>query len=101
MLVFLTKLCKLLLSKFLTGSPPPSLPPSQSQVQYIQTVCGWEGVGVLSCVGDHILQEFSALLLTRLRTYKIDLPPQTKTLEGNGPPTDKHLLQTPFTGQIF
>ncbi len=37
---------------------------------------GW---GVLSCVVDHILQEFNTLLLTRFRTYKIATPPQTKT----------------------
>jgi hypothetical protein len=32
---------------------------------------------VLSCVEDLILQEFYTLFLTRLRTYKIALPPQT------------------------
>ncbi len=36
-------------------------------------------VGVLSCVVDHILQEFNTLFLTRFRTYKIAAPPQTKT----------------------
>jgi hypothetical protein len=35
------------------------------KVQYIHTVCGWEGVEVLKPVRDHILQEFSALYLTR------------------------------------
>jgi hypothetical protein len=35
------------------------------------------GVGVLSCVGDHILQEVNTLYLTIFRTYKIALPPQT------------------------
>jgi hypothetical protein len=35
---------------------------------------GW----VLSVVGDHILQEFNTLYLTRFRTYKIVKPPQTK-----------------------
>ncbi len=50
-------------------------------VQFIQTVWGLEGGGggVLCCVGDHILQEFNTLFLTRFRTYKIALPPQTKT----------------------
>jgi hypothetical protein len=33
---------------------------------------------VLSCVVDHILQEFNTLFLTRFRTYKIASPPQTK-----------------------
>jgi hypothetical protein len=35
----------------------PPLP--KVNVQYIQTVCGCGGGGVLSCVVDHILQEFS------------------------------------------
>jgi hypothetical protein len=34
---------------------------------------------VLSCVVDHILQEFNTLFLTRFRTYNIATPPQTKT----------------------
>jgi hypothetical protein len=33
---------------------------------------------------DHILQEFNTLYLTRLRTYKIALPPQTKPRRGGG-----------------
>jgi hypothetical protein len=33
----------------------------------------------LSPVGDHILEEFNTLYLTRLRTYNIARPPQTKT----------------------
>jgi hypothetical protein len=44
---------------------------------YRQYVAG-RGWGVLSCVGDHILQEFNTLFLTRFRNYKIALPPQTK-----------------------
>jgi hypothetical protein len=32
----------------------------------------------LSCVVDHILQEFNTLFLTRFRTYKIATPPQKK-----------------------
>jgi hypothetical protein len=65
-------------SILLFGSPPP---PSLCQ---IQTVCGWEGVGggVLSCVGDHIMQEFNTLNLTRFRTYKIAAPPPKKTYIG-------------------
>jgi hypothetical protein len=38
---------------------------------------------------------------TRFRTYKIALPPQTKTLEGRGPQTDKHLPRSPLKGQYF
>jgi hypothetical protein len=39
-------------------------------------VGGW---GVLSCIVDHIQQEFNTLFLTRFRTYKIATQPQTKT----------------------
>jgi hypothetical protein len=60
---------------------PPPFP--VLKVQYIRTVCGWEGVGGLSPVGDHILQEFNTLHLTRFRTNKIDRPPQ-KNLGGKG-----------------
>ncbi len=56
---------------------------------------------MLSCVGDHILQEFNTLFLTRFTTYKIALPFQTKTWEGRGPQTDKHLPQSPFTHKFF
>jgi hypothetical protein len=34
---------------------------------------------MLSCVVDHILQEFNILFLARFRTCKISTPPQTKT----------------------
>jgi hypothetical protein len=56
---------------------------------------------VLSPVGDHILQEFNTLCLTRFRIYKIVRPPQTKTKEGKGPQTDKHQPQSPFTVIAF
>jgi hypothetical protein len=58
--------------------PHPS-PLSKVKVQYEQTVCGREEVGLFSFVGDHIVQEFNTLFLTRLRIYKIALPPQIKT----------------------
>jgi hypothetical protein len=62
----------------------------------------YKGGGVvLTCVGDHILQEFTILYLTRFRTYKIARPPQTKTWEGRGPQTDKHLPLSPFTGKFI
>ena len=55
--------------------PPLPLP----NVQYIQIVCDCgRGGGVLKCTVDHILQEFYTLFLTRLRTYTIVKPPQTK-----------------------
>ncbi len=62
--------------------PPPPLPPSQTNCTvYTDSVWLWGGMGgggVLNCAVDHILQEFYTLLLTRFRTYKISLPPQTK-----------------------
>jgi hypothetical protein len=41
------------------------------------------------------------MLLARFRTYKIASQPQTKTEEWRWPQTDKHLPQSPFTGQYF
>jgi hypothetical protein len=72
MLVVLTQLCELLPSNLLSGSPLRPLPPSKikSTVMYIQTVCGWEGVGrVLSCV--RIMQEFNILFLTSSEPTKL------------------------------
>jgi hypothetical protein len=64
----------------------PHLPfPKSKYIIFIYRQClagrGWGGGGLLSCVVDHILQEFNTLYsyLTRFRTYKIVLPPQTKT----------------------
>jgi hypothetical protein len=54
----------------------PSLP--KVNVNYIQTVCGCGGGGVLSCVVDHILQEFNTLFLTSFITCKNATPPQAK-----------------------
>ncbi len=77
-------------SNLLTGSPPPSIPVSKYSI-YRQCVVG-RGWRVLSPVGDHILQQFKTLYLTRFRTYKIARPPQTITLgEESGPQTDKQL----------
>ncbi len=40
--------------------------------------------GVLSCVGDHILQEFNTLFLTRFRTYKSSSTTPNKNLGEEG-----------------
>ncbi len=82
MLVFSTQLCELFIAPLtfsLVHLPQPN-PPSQSKstVYCIQIVCHLEAVGVLNCVGDHILQEFNTLFLTVFKTYKIATPPQTK-----------------------
>jgi hypothetical protein len=37
------------------------------------------GGGVLSPIGDHILQDFYFLYVTRFRTYKLLAYPKTKT----------------------
>jgi hypothetical protein len=67
-------------STFSLTSPP--LPPPQSKRQYsINRQCVAVGGGsrwVLSCVVDHILQEYYTLFLTRFRTYTFASLPQTK-----------------------
>jgi hypothetical protein len=50
--------------------------------------------------GEH-LQELYTVHFTRFPTYKIALPPQTKTLKGRGPQTDKHLPPNPFTDKFL
>jgi hypothetical protein len=67
-------------SNLLSGSPSPPLTPSQSQsAVYSDGVWLGEGGGVLSCVGDHILQVFNAQHLTRFRTYNIARQSRTET----------------------
>jgi hypothetical protein len=81
MLVFSTPLVNCCVSTFSLTTPTP--PPSQSERTYsiygTDRVWLWRVGGVLSCVVDHILQEFNTLFLTRFRTYKIATPSQTKT----------------------
>jgi hypothetical protein len=89
-------------SNLLSGStPPPPLPASLCQSTAIQTVCGWEGVGVLSPVGGHILQKCNTLYLTRFRTYKIAIPPQTKTQERRGPQQINTCRKVPFQDNLL
>jgi hypothetical protein len=66
-------------SNLFSDLPYPSPPLPKVKVQYTDSVRLWGGCRVLSCVVDHILQEFITLFLTRFRTYKIATPPQTKT----------------------
>ncbi len=77
MSVFSTPLVNCCPSTSSLTSPIP--PPSQSKSTSVQTVCGCRGRGVLSCVVDHILQEFNTLFLIRFGIYKIATPPQAKT----------------------
>ncbi len=61
-----------------------------------------EGLGcVESIYSINIVQELYTVYLTRFRTYKSALPPQTKTYEGRGPQTDKHLPPSTFIWLIF
>jgi hypothetical protein len=92
MSVFSVRLVSYCPSNLLYGSPPPPPPPPPPPRG---------GGGVLSFDGGHILQEYNNLFLKRFRTYKIALPPQTKTYEGRGPQTDKHLPKSPFSGKFF
>jgi hypothetical protein len=50
--------------------------------------------------GDQVVWSYT-VYLTRFRTYKIALPPQSKTYEGRGLQTDKHLPPRFFTGQFL
>ncbi len=89
-------------SPILSGSTSPPLP----CVYFIYVYCILYSVqcvrrGGMGSVGDYILQEFYTLHLTRFRTYKIARPIQTKTWEGRGPQTAKHLPQSPLIGQFF
>ncbi len=74
MLVFSTQVCELLPLYPLSGSPPPPPPPlpKVQRTVYTDRGSGWAGSvvgggGVLSCVGDHILQEFNTLFLEPLQ----------------------------------
>jgi hypothetical protein len=72
----------------LVQAPAPT-PLPKVKVQYIlyrQCVAG-RGWGVLSCVGDNILQEFNMHSVSdqiQNLQYKIALPYQSKTWEGRG-----------------
>ncbi len=81
----------------------PSLPPFPVWVSTgarIHTVCNrWGG-------GDQVVwRAYPGVIhlgyLARFWTYKIALPPQTKTWEGKGPQTDKHLPPITYTGQFL
>jgi hypothetical protein len=53
-----------------SSARPPPFPKSTYSIYNTDSVRLGEGGVVLSCVGDHILQEFNTLFLTRFRTYK-------------------------------
>ncbi len=81
--MLVTQLCELLPTFSLVQLPHPS-PLPKVKVQYTDSLwLGWGGE-VLSCVRDHILQEFNILFLTRFKTYKISRPSPQKNLGGAG-----------------
>jgi hypothetical protein len=70
MMVFSTQLYELLPLKpslWFTSPTPPTLPKLKVPRPKVQTLWLGRVGGVLSCIGDHILQEFkfNALFLTR------------------------------------
>ncbi len=81
MLVFRPSFVNCCPSNLFSGSTLALYPPPCLKVHYTQIVCGWEEIGG---VGDHILQEFNTLYLTRFSPYKTDRPLQTKNLGGEG-----------------
>ncbi len=102
MLVFSTQLVNFCPSNLLSASPPQPLPPfpkSKYRI-YRQRVAG-RGWGVMSCVGDYILQEFNTLFLTRFRTYKIARPPQIKHRRGGGLKQIKTCRKVPLQVNYF
>jgi hypothetical protein len=68
-----------LLPLYLLSDLPPTLPKPNVYSIYRQCDTVGEGWGGgLSCVVDHILQEFYTLFLTSFRTYEIASPPKQK-----------------------
>ncbi len=75
-------------------------PPPFVKAQYIQIVCDWEGVGVLSLVGDDILEEFNTLY-DQIQNLQNCYTTPNKTLGGGGLRQKHHLPQSPFTGKLY
>ncbi len=71
----------------LSSSPPPPPLPCENMYRSIQSIQCLTGGKWIGLCGEHI-QELYTVYLTRFRTYKIVLPPQTRTQEGRGPQTD-------------
>jgi hypothetical protein len=86
-------------SNLLSGTTLSPLPPSCVKVHYLQTVCGWEGVGGCCVQLETIFCR--SLTLCICRTYNIAIDdPEQKPLEGRRPETDTQLPQNP-TGPFF
>jgi hypothetical protein len=96
-------LCELLpLEPSLWFNLPPLFPVSKYSI-YRQCVAG-RGWGLLSTVGDHILQKFNTLYQTRFRIYKNARPPKKKPRRRGMPQTVKHLsghLEVNFLDDII
>jgi hypothetical protein len=83
MLVFSTQLRELLYcsSSILSGSPPPI---HKVKVQFIKTVCSWDGVGGVELCWRPFLQELNTMYLTRFRKYKNCFTFKEKPRRGGG-----------------
>ncbi len=84
-------------SNLLSSSPTPPLPPFPKSTY---TVCGWEGMGVLSWLESKFCRSLSLCFWPDSEPTKLQHHPKKKSRKG-GPQTDKHLPQSPFTGKFF
>jgi len=85
-------------SNLLSSSPPP-LP--KVNVQYMQTVCGWEGVGGCLVVLETIFcWSLTLCLWPDSEPTKLIYHPE-QNQEGREPQTDKHLPLRPITSKFF
>jgi hypothetical protein len=77
----------------------------KTKVHYLHTVqCvawNWKGWGMLSYVGDHILQEINTLFLTRFRITKLLHHPKQKPRRGGGLRQINTCSKVLFTGQLY
>ncbi len=91
-------------ANLLSGSPPPPIPLSQSQstIYCTQTVCGFEGIGGCWVVLEAIFcRSLTVCFWPDSEATKFLDHPKQKPRRGGGVQTDKHLPQSPFTGQFF
>ncbi len=102
MLVFSIQLCELA-SNLLFGSPPPtppSLPKVKAYVQFIHTVCGWDG-GCWAVLLTIFCRSLTLCFWPNSEPTKLLDHPNREPLGWEGPRTDKHLPQSLFAGQFF
>ncbi len=102
MLVFSTQLCELLPLYLLSGSPSPPIPPSQSQhTVYTDSVWLRGGRGCWVVLEIMFCRSLTLCFWPDSEPKKLLHHPKQKPRRGGGPQTDKHLKQSPFTGQFL